>query len=58
MGNLRQGATYTYEHIDNLVWATDVETGKKHIVGGDLDAYKRALAQLHKSTNNSTINNE
>ena len=37
MGNLKPGATYTYEHRDGVVYATDADTADKTIIGWDYD---------------------
>lgn len=37
MGNLKPGATYTYEHRDGIVYATESGTTEKLTVGWDYD---------------------
>jgi hypothetical protein len=35
MGNLKPGATYTYEHRDGIVYATESGTTEKIVIGWD-----------------------
>ena len=40
MGNLKPGATYTYEHQDGVVYATESGTTKKVAIGWNYDPNK------------------
>ena len=37
MGSLKPGATYMYEHRNGVVYATDVDTTDKTVIGWDYD---------------------
>jgi len=58
MGQLKPGATLTYETIDGVVWSTDADTGERAIVGGTPDGYNRAITDLQTSDNTVKINND
>jgi hypothetical protein len=40
MGNLKPGATYTYEHQDGVVYATEAGTNDRIVIGWDYDPNK------------------
>ena len=40
MGNLKPGATYTYEHQDGVVYATESGTTEKTVIGWDYNLNK------------------